>query len=166
MIGALHDGLRDERRRLDAFEGRDGAGALRRPVHARRIELDDSLAIGQPAISDARILGIELDDVDAGDERLENVGARHHLFEGGFDAGLWAAVPEPVTVARRHDDRARAALHLDRRCRARERLRGRQNARSSCGRHEIPPVDLVRHGCVSCCACARIARSLPGLTEA
>jgi hypothetical protein len=101
---------------------------------------------GKPAVTDARVLGIELDDVDAGDERVEHVGARHHFFEGGFDARLGAAVLEPMPVVRRNHDGPAAALHNHRGAAARERLSRRQNPRAcSCG-HEVPPIDFVGHG--------------------
>ena len=42
-----------QRRRAHAFERRDAAGALRRPVHAARVELDDAVRVRQAAVADA-----------------------------------------------------------------------------------------------------------------
>ena len=75
MIGVLQHRVRDLGRRPHAFERRHAAGPTLRAVHAARIELHHALGVGQAAVSDARVLGIEFDDVDAGDERLEDVGA-------------------------------------------------------------------------------------------
>ena len=75
MVGRVHHQLRHLRRRAHAFDRRDAAGALLRPVHAARIELDDAVGVRQPAVADAVVGRIELDDVDAGDERVEDVGA-------------------------------------------------------------------------------------------
>ena len=106
MVGVLHHRLGHERRRLTPSSAPTRARPLRRAVHARRVELHDAVGVRQPAVSDARVLGIELDDVDARDQRVEDVGAGHHLLEGGLDAGLRAAVPESMAVARRQSRRA------------------------------------------------------------
>ncbi len=75
MVGLLEHRLGDERRRAHAFEGGDAAGALRRPVHAARVELHDAVGIRQPAVADAGVGRIELAEVDAGDQRVEHVAA-------------------------------------------------------------------------------------------
>ena len=80
-----------------------------RPVHAARIELHHAVGVGKPAVADARVVGIELDDVDAGDQGLEHVGAARHQLEGLLHAGHLAAVPVEVAVGRRDDDRLRLA---------------------------------------------------------
>jgi len=56
------------------------------------------------------VFRIELDDVHARDERVEHVLPFHHPLEGGFDAGLVAAVLELMSVRRRDHDGAQAAL--------------------------------------------------------
>ena len=73
VIGFVHHLLRDYGGRADSLDGRDAARALARAVHAARIELDDAVGIWQPAVPDARLLGVELDEVDAGDQRVEHV---------------------------------------------------------------------------------------------
>ena len=82
VIGVVHHLLRHERRRAHALDARHRAGALARAVHARGVELHDAFGVRQAAVADARVLGIELDDVDAGDERVEDVLAPGHQREG------------------------------------------------------------------------------------
>ena len=88
MVGVAQDLLRHERRRADALDAGHGAGALLRPVHARGVELHDAVGVRQPAVADARVLGIELAQVDAGDQRVEDVLAFGDHAEGHLDAGL------------------------------------------------------------------------------
>ena len=76
VIGDIHHLLRDLGRRSDALDGGDPSRALPGTVHAAGIELDDAVGVRQTAPADAVSVGIELDDVDAGDERVEHVGAR------------------------------------------------------------------------------------------
>jgi len=73
MIGLVHDGPSDQRGCADAFEAGDGAGAFERAVHDRGVELHDAVRVGQAAVSDAVVVGIELDDVDARDDGVEDV---------------------------------------------------------------------------------------------
>ena len=72
----VHHLPRDRGGRRDAFERGDAARPPPRPVHAAGVELDDAVGVRQAAVADARIARVELDDGDAGDERLEHVGAR------------------------------------------------------------------------------------------
>jgi hypothetical protein len=125
MIRVVHHLLRDERRRPHAFDARHRPGALARPVHARRVELDDAVGVRQPAVADARIFGIELDDVDARDQRIEDVLAFRHHAEGRLDTGLRAAILEAVAVGRSDDHRLHAARshHGRRLCRSPRRRR-------------------------------------------
>ena len=118
---ATLDGVRTPSRRGHA------AGPLLRAVHAARIELHDTLGVGQPAVADARVLGIEFDDVDAGDEGLEHVAAAGHQPEGAGDAGLLAVVRVLVAVGRRDDDRL-GTCSAGSRARPRHAARGREPA--------------------------------------
>ena len=78
----------DERRRPNAFERGDAACPLLRSVHAARIELHNAFSIRQAAVADAGLFRIELDDVDAGDQRVEHVVPFDDLREGYLDAVL------------------------------------------------------------------------------
>ena len=48
MIGLIHHGFRDERRRTKAFECGHASGLLLRAVHAAGIQQDDASALGRP----------------------------------------------------------------------------------------------------------------------
>ena len=147
VVGVLHHRLRDQRGRAHALERGHPAGPLLRAVHAARVELDDAVGIGQAAVADARVLGIELDDVDAGDERVEHVAAAGDQPEGAGDAGLLAVVRVLVAVGRRDDDRPGPGLQDGRRALdARRRDRDRRRPRR-CGRSHVDSVGM---------ACARV----------
>ena len=73
VIGVVHHRLGHQRRRPHALEAGHRAGALLRAVHARGVELDDTVGVGEGAVADAGLERIELGNVDAGDERVENV---------------------------------------------------------------------------------------------
>ena len=93
VVGLLHDGLGDFRGRLDIAQRADRAAATCGSMHAARVQLDDSLFIGQTAVSDAGIARIELDNVDASDHRVKRVAAgldRLNCLRAAVDA---AAVP-------------------------------------------------------------------------
>ena len=98
VIGRIHDLLRDEGWCADAFEARDAAGAFPRAMHAAGVELDHPVGIGQTAVADARVLRIELDDVDAGNECVEDVAPLRHHGERFFDARLLTTVLISMTV--------------------------------------------------------------------
>src|SRR5258705_3725612 len=78
----LEDQLRHFRGRLDILERADRTRALRRTVHARGFELYDTRRVRQAAITDGVIVGIELLDLHALDDRVERVGALHEQVEG------------------------------------------------------------------------------------
>jgi hypothetical protein len=65
--------------------------------------LHDAVRIGQTSIADAVVCRIELDDLHAGDERIEHVIAARDAQPGFLDAGPRAAVAELVAVAARED---------------------------------------------------------------
>ena len=105
-VRALHDELRDLRRRLDALERADGARAHRPPVHDARVELDDAFLVRDAAVPDAHVVRVELVDVHADDRRVERVVALDERLPRGL-RGLDA-------VRGRHEDvprsRGRRAL--------------------------------------------------------
>jgi hypothetical protein len=78
-------------------------------MHAARIQLDDAVCVRQSTVADARVFRIELDDVDAGDERVENIGAGGHSGERLLDRRLRTAVAEAVSIRRPDDHRLDAA---------------------------------------------------------
>src|SRR5215831_228469 len=98
MIGTLHHGLRDQRRSAHAFNLGYAARPFLRSVHTTRVELNDAFCIWQSAIADAVVERIELDDIDAGNQRVENVRAADHLLKGSFDAGHSSAVLEFIPI--------------------------------------------------------------------
>ena len=83
----------------------DAAGALLRAVHAAGVELHDAVGVRQAAVADARLLGIELDDVDAGDQRVEHVLALRHHREGRLARRSAGRRSCTVAVGRGDDDR-------------------------------------------------------------
>jgi hypothetical protein len=74
-------------------------------MHATRIELHDAFGIRQTAVADARILGIQLAQVHARDERVEDVTTFGHRLEGFLHTGDRPAVLVAIAVGRGHDDR-------------------------------------------------------------
>ncbi len=97
VVGVVHHRLRHERRGGDVLEAGHRAGPLRRPVHHARVELHDPFGVRQPAEPDRGVLGIELLDVDAGDDRVERIAAREEQLAGLRDA--------PEAVGTRHHRR-------------------------------------------------------------
>jgi hypothetical protein len=115
MIGLVGHQLRDARRRAHALDSRNSARALLRAVHARGVELDDAFGVRQAAPADAGLIRIELDDGDAGDERVEDVGAAGHHLEHLRDARDAVRVLRSIAVARRDDARLHALRRHHRR---------------------------------------------------
>ena len=72
-----HHRPRDPRRRAHALERGHAARPLARPVHAAGVELHHPVRVGQAAVADVHLGGVELDDVDPGDEGVEHVLAGH-----------------------------------------------------------------------------------------
>src|SRR5262249_46644983 len=75
VIGAFEHEARHCARRLDPLESADGAALLELARHDRRVELHDAFLVRQPAIADALIFGIQLDDVRTGHDRIERAAA-------------------------------------------------------------------------------------------
>ena len=98
MVGDLEDLVGDRRRGPDALDAGHPAGAPVGAVHAARIELDHAVVVGTASVADARILGIELGDLHALDQALEDVLPFGHQPERAFDDDLVAAVLVAVPV--------------------------------------------------------------------
>jgi hypothetical protein len=98
VVGVVEHRLRDARRRPHALERRDAARALQRPVHAAGVELHDAVGVRQPAVADVHLGRVELDDVDARDQRLEHVLALRDPLPGLLDAAARPAVLVLVAV--------------------------------------------------------------------
>jgi hypothetical protein len=125
MVGVVHDCLGHERWRTNAFEGGNSARALPWTVHAACIELHDSISVRETSEPDARIFRIELDDIDARDESVQDITAACKAPECFLNTGCVAAVLVSVSIARCNDDRP------DRRRDYRRRLTGLNDARAS-----------------------------------
>ncbi len=121
MVGLLHHRLGDERRCAHALERRHGAGLPLRAMYAGSVELHDAVGVGQAAIAHAVVLGIELHDVDAGDERVEHVGTLGEHGVGLLHASDRAAVLEAIAVGRGDHDGSRGLRRDHRRRRAKQR---------------------------------------------
>ncbi len=69
-------------------------------MHATGVELYHTIFIRQPAVSHTRIVGIELDDIHAGDRGVQRIFTGLDQFQGAI-----AAVDTAVraVVARNHD---------------------------------------------------------------
>ena len=147
MIGLIHHLLRDERRCAHAFDCRHASRALAWPVHAAGIELHDAVRIRQAAVADARLFGIELDDIDARDQCIEHVAPLRHHRKRLLDARHLTAVLELVAVCGGDHDGLDALLH-DHGGRLRKSGgRGGSGKAGSAGQHEFPASHFVSHEC-------------------
>jgi hypothetical protein len=97
VVGVIHDRLGHERWSRDVLERRDRSGALRRTMHNARVELHDAVCVGQSAEADGHVVGVELLDVHAGNDRVQRIGTGTQHVVGDFDA------PDPVGGS--NDDR-------------------------------------------------------------
>ena len=116
VVGLRHDQLGDFGRRLDIAQGAHGAAAAAGPVHATGIQLHHAFLIGQPAIADAVVAGVQFHDVDAGDDGVERVAPGLDEFHR-----LGAAVYAAIIAVGAGDDhglgtRLRRALADEREC--------------------------------------------------
>ena len=89
MRGALHDEFGDFRRRFDAVDGADGTGAAGGTVHDTGVEFDFAVFIWQTAVTHGGVIGIELNNVDAGDDGIERIASSLDDFHS-FGAGRQA----------------------------------------------------------------------------
>src|SRR5205823_7023862 len=76
VIGAFENGLCKSCDVLDSPNAGDGARAIRRPVHAARVELDFAFFVGQSAVADGVVVRIVFDDGDGRDDGIKRVAAR------------------------------------------------------------------------------------------
>src|SRR5690349_3932196 len=83
-------------------------------MHDGRIELDHAVGIRQAAVADAVVGWIELDDVNAGDDRVEHVRTGSDHLKSLLHGGDVAAVFEAIAVGGRDDHRLDRALLQDR----------------------------------------------------
>jgi len=86
VIGPLHDQPGDGGGVHDVPDRGDRASSVGRAVHDGGIEFDDAFLVRDAAVADGPVLRIGLDDRDAGDRRVERVGAGleqlHRLLDG------------------------------------------------------------------------------------
>ena len=144
VVGEVGDQPGHARRRAHPFEGGDASRPPLRAVHAAGVELHHPVGVGAPAVADAGVFGVELDDVDPGDQGVEHIVARRHPPEGGLDAGLRPAVPVAVAVGGGDDHRGHGPRGLDGR---RPAEGGPGNGEPRRGRgHELATIQLGRHG--------------------
>ena len=106
VVRLLHYRFGYQRRCPHALDAGHPAGPAFRSVHATGIKLHHAVGVGQPAVTDAVIERIQLDDVHPGDQGIEHVGiaTRHHR-ERLLDARHVAAILEFVPVRRSDHDR-------------------------------------------------------------
>ena len=103
------DRLRHPRGRPYSFEGGHAAGppwdraCSRRRAGPRRRRW-------AAAEADAGLLGIQLEDVDAGDQRVQHVAAAREQAECLLDTSRGSAILETIAVGRRNDDRLGSRL--------------------------------------------------------
>jgi hypothetical protein len=95
--------------------------------------LDHAVRIGQTAIADAGVLGIELHDVHACDEGVQDVRSLGDEGEGFLHASHIATVLGDVAVVRRDDDRLAAAPRRPDRRGLAERQPGRRRGQANRG---------------------------------
>ena len=81
VIGVIHDRLGHQRRRGDVLQRGDRTRPPGGSVHDGRVQGDDAVGIRTAAQPHRLVIGIQLLDVDAGNDRVERVGLvlRHHL---------------------------------------------------------------------------------------
>ena len=91
MVGVFENKTRDLAGCLDALECTHGAGSACGSVHARSVELYDSPLIGEPAMADGLVVGVELLDLHTFDRGIEGIEAAKDQFprplHGSFSVG-------------------------------------------------------------------------------
>ncbi len=78
VVGVLEHQLRHLARGLDPLQARHRAGPLRRSVHARGVELDHPLLVGEAPVPDRIVGGVEFLDLHPLDRRVERVRPLEH----------------------------------------------------------------------------------------
>jgi hypothetical protein len=77
-------------------------------MHDARIELHDTICVGQSTVSNAGILRVEFDNVHARNDRIENVGTGRHHLESLRDAREAVFIFRLIPISRRNHDRSHA----------------------------------------------------------
>tara|TARA_B100000749_G_scaffold44783_1_gene31161 strand:+ start:495 stop:851 length:357 start_codon:yes stop_codon:yes gene_type:complete len=108
----IHDSFSHERGSSHTFERAYTTGLAFRTMHAAGIKLHYTICVWTAPISDACVIWIELNDVYAGNQGIEDVIAGSHFAEGNLNTGLSVTIPGSMTVSRRHNHRLHACrLH-------------------------------------------------------
>src|SRR6185503_10174412 len=120
-------------------------------MHARGVELDHSVSVGQTAIADTIVQRIELHDIDARDHRIEHVRAAGDHGESLLHGGYSATVFEAIAVRRRDYQRLDDAL-LENARKAFDLISssGQRNAGNRPIAHEITAFHSFAHGVLVC----------------
>ena len=99
MICRRSDRLGNQGRCPHSLQCRYTAGLFSGPVHATGIEHHIAIRIGQAAEADTGFRGVEFDDIDPGDQRVQYIFSRRHLSKRQLDTGLGAAIAVDVAIA-------------------------------------------------------------------
>ena len=115
-------------------------------MHATGIELHHAISVRQPAVTNTCIFRIQLDDIDTGNQGIEDVLAFGHALERRLDAGYVSTVLHRDAIARRYDHRPDPGPDLGgwRLCRGSNRRRGRDTCCGT-GDYKITSADLLVH---------------------
>jgi hypothetical protein len=104
MVGVIHHRFSHEGGSPHTFERTYATSLAFRTMHAARVKLHHTISVWAASIPDACVIWIELNDVYAGNQRIEDVIAGSHFTEGNLNTGLSVTIPGSVTVSRRHND--------------------------------------------------------------
>jgi hypothetical protein len=103
MVGVIHHRFSHKGGSPDTFERAYTTGLAFRAMHAARVKLHDTICVWTAPISDACIIWIELNDIYARNQRIENVIASSHFTEGNLNTRLSVTISGSVTVSRCND---------------------------------------------------------------
>src|SRR6266478_5667063 len=98
VVGLFQHGFRNFRGYSYAFDRRDGAGLLLRPMHARGIKLHDAVRVRQTTVANTIVERIFFNYVHTGNDRFEHVVATRNHRESLLYAGNIAAILKFVSV--------------------------------------------------------------------
>ena len=94
VVGVFHDRLGHQRGGAHPLEPRHASGLLLRPVHAAGVQLHHSVRVGQAAVADPGLGGVEFGDVHPRDQGVQHVRALDDHPERPFHRAFRAAVGE------------------------------------------------------------------------
>ena len=103
--------------------------------------MHDAFGVGKSAVADAVIQRIKLDDVDAGDDGVEHIGALRDQRPRCLDASHISAIFVAIAVGGRNDDGLGGAAANHRR--SLRECSGSHSNRSGSGCNERPTTDLA-----------------------